>query len=122
MGHRSQGDPGAVGLWYQRRPGIDPPSPVGDLTYAGAHDEVVADAKHGTTLNHLHIGEAGVSAFIPTTCFGNQHTGIWGREHFQRLPDEDVFLLSCRPASAALPQHDRNPAHPLRLRLVSLSP
>ena len=52
----------------------------------------VADAKYGTTLNYLHLEHAGIPAFIPTTRFGNQHTGIWGREHFQWLPDEDAFL------------------------------
>jgi transposase len=52
----------------------------------------VADAKYGTTLNYLHLEQAGIPAFIPTTRFGNQHTGIWGREHFQWLPDEDAFL------------------------------
>lgn len=52
----------------------------------------VADAKYGTTLNYLYLEHAGIPAFIPTTRFGNQHTGIWGREHFQWLPDEDVFL------------------------------
>jgi hypothetical protein len=52
----------------------------------------VADAKYGTTLNYLYLEHAGISAFIPTTRFGNQHTGIWGREHFQWLPDEDAFL------------------------------
>jgi Transposase DDE domain len=52
----------------------------------------VADAKYGTTLNYLYLEHAGIPAFIPTTRFGNQHTGIWGREHFQWLPDEDAFL------------------------------
>lgn len=53
---------------------------------------VVADAKYGTTLNYLYLEQAGIPAFIPTTRFGNQHTGIWGREHFTWLPDEDAFL------------------------------
>ncbi|MGH9778137.1 MAG: IS1182 family transposase [Candidatus Acidiferrales bacterium] len=52
----------------------------------------VADAKYGTTLNYLYLEHAGIPAFIPTTRFGNQHTGIWGREHFQWLPEEDAFL------------------------------
>ncbi|MBF6601330.1 MAG: IS1182 family transposase, partial [Dehalococcoidia bacterium] len=52
----------------------------------------VADAKYGTTDNYLHLDQAGITAFIPTTRFGNQHTGIWGRAHFQWLPEEDAFL------------------------------
>jgi len=44
--------------------------------------EVVADAKYGTGPNYLYLDQAGIPAFIPTTRFGNQHTGIWGREHF----------------------------------------
>ena len=59
----------------------------------------VADAKYGTTLNYLYLEHAGILAFIPTTRFGNQHTGVWGREHFQWLPDEDAFLC---PASERL--------------------
>jgi len=42
----------------------------------------VADAKYGTGPNYLYLDQAGIPAFIPTTRFGNQHTGIWGREHF----------------------------------------
>lgn len=56
--------------------------------------EVVADAKYGTGPNYLYLDKAGIPAFIPTTRFGNQHTGIWGREHFTWLPDEDAFLCS----------------------------
>ena len=54
--------------------------------------EVVADAKYGTTANYLYLDQAGIPAFIPTTRFGHQHTGIWGREHFRWLPEEDAFL------------------------------
>ena len=54
--------------------------------------EVVADAKYGTTANYLYLDQAGIPAFIPTTRFGHQHRGIWGREHFRWLPGEDVFL------------------------------
>ncbi len=56
--------------------------------------EVVADAKYGTGPNYLYLDQAGIPAFIPTTRFGNQHTGIWGREHFTWLPAEDAFLCS----------------------------
>jgi transposase len=54
--------------------------------------EVVADAKYGTGPNYLYLDQAGLLAFIPTTRFGNQHTGIWGREHFTWLAEEDAFL------------------------------
>ena len=59
----------------------------------------VADATYGTTLNHLYLEHAGIPAFIPTTRFGNRHTGIWGREHFTWLPYEEAFLMSRRRAS-----------------------
>jgi transposase len=54
--------------------------------------EVVADAKYGTGPNYLYLDQAGIPAFIPTTRFGNQHTGIWGREHFTWLPEDDAYL------------------------------
>jgi transposase len=54
--------------------------------------EVVADAKYGTGPNYLYLDQAGIPAFIPTTRFGNQHTGIWGREHFTWLSEEDAYL------------------------------
>jgi transposase len=54
--------------------------------------EVVADAKYGTGPNYRYLEQAGLLAFIPTTRFGNQHTGIWGREHFTWLAEEDAFL------------------------------
>ena len=54
--------------------------------------EVVTDAKYGTTPNYLYLDQAGIPAFIPTTRFGHQHTGIWGRDHFRWLPEEDGFL------------------------------
>jgi transposase len=54
--------------------------------------EVVADAKYGTGPNYRYLDQAGIPAFIPATRFGNQHTGIWGREHFTWLPEEDAYL------------------------------
>ena len=53
--------------------------------------EVVADAKYGTTSNFLYLGRLGIPTFIPTTRFGNMRKDIWGREHFQWLPDEDAY-------------------------------
>jgi len=52
----------------------------------------VADAKYGTTFNFLYLGRLGIPAFIPLTRFGNMRKDIWGREHFQWLPDEDAYL------------------------------
>jgi transposase len=63
---------------------------------------VVADAKYGTGPNYLYLDQAGIPAFIPTTRFGNQHTGVWGREHFSWLPAEDAYLC---PAGQKLPRH-----------------
>ncbi len=53
--------------------------------------EVVADAKYGTTFNFLYLGRLGIPAYLPTTRFGNMRKDIWGREHFQWLPDEDAY-------------------------------
>jgi transposase len=52
----------------------------------------VADAKYGTTFNFLYLGRLGIPAFIPLTRFGNMRKDIWGREHFQWLPDENAYL------------------------------
>jgi transposase len=57
-----------------------------------AVSELVADAKYGTATNYLSLDQASIAAFIPPTRFGHQHTGIWGRERFRWLPEEDVFL------------------------------
>jgi hypothetical protein len=54
--------------------------------------EVVADAKYGTSFNFLYLGRLGLSAFMPLTRFGVMRKDIWGREHFQWLPDEDAYL------------------------------
>jgi len=67
-------------LWHHRR--------LSRLTVY----EAVADAKYGTGPNYLYLDKLGITAFIPTTRFGHQHTGIWGRERFQWLPEEDAYL------------------------------
>ena len=54
--------------------------------------ELVADAKYGTASNYLYLPKAGLSAFIPPRRYGHQHDGLWGREHFRWLPEEDAFL------------------------------
>jgi hypothetical protein len=52
----------------------------------------VADAKYGTSFNFLYLGRLGIPAFIPLTRFGVMRKDIWGRDHFQWLPDEDAYL------------------------------
>ena len=52
---------------------------------------VVADAKYGTTVNYLYLGQLGTPAFVPTTRFGNLRKDIWGREYFVWLPEEDAY-------------------------------
>jgi hypothetical protein len=69
--------------------------------------EVVADAKYGTALNYEHLDHAGATAFIPPTRFGHPHTGIWGREDFQWLADEDAFVC---PAGERLRRAGSNTA------------
>jgi|SRR6266540_401424 transposase len=64
----------------------------------------VADAKYGTTFNFLYLGRLGIPAFIPLTRFGNMRKDIWGREHFQWLPDEDAYLC---PAGLRLRRHNQ---------------
>lgn len=54
--------------------------------------EVVADAKYGTSFNFLYLGRLGMRAVIPLTRFGVMRKDIWGREHFQWLPEEDAYL------------------------------
>jgi transposase len=55
---------------------------------------VVADAKYGTTVNFLYLGQLGIPAIIPTTRFDNMRKDIWGREHFLWLPEEDAYLCA----------------------------
>ena len=64
--------------------------------------EVVADAKYGTSFNFLYLGRLGLPAIIPLTRFGNMRKDIWGREHFQWLPEEDAYLC---PAGQKLRRH-----------------
>jgi transposase len=64
--------------------------------------EVVADAKYGTTFNFLYLGRLAIPTVIPTTRFGNMRKDIWGRDHFQWLPEEDVYLC---PAGQKLRRH-----------------
>ena len=54
--------------------------------------QAVADAKYGTSFNFLYLGRLGIPTFIPLTRFGLMRKDIWGRDHFQWLPDEDAYL------------------------------
>jgi len=54
--------------------------------------EVVADAKYGTATNYLYLHKAGITAFIPPRRHGHQASGVWGRDRFRWLPEEDAFL------------------------------
>jgi len=74
----------------------------------------VADAKYGTTFNFLYLGRLGIPAFIPLTRFGVMRKDIWGRDHFQWLPDEDAYLC---PASQKLRRHaNRNDTQRVQYR------
>ncbi|MFH1560372.1 MAG: transposase [Chloroflexota bacterium] len=71
-------------LWHHRRLSHLPPR------------DVVADAKYGTMAilprKDLYLHQAGIRAFIPSRHHKRGHRGVWWRDHFQYLPDEDVFL------------------------------
>jgi transposase len=54
--------------------------------------EVVADGKYGTVANYVYLRKAGISAFIPPRRHGYQANGVWGRDHFRWLSEEDSFL------------------------------
>ena len=102
-------------LWHHRR-----------LSRLGV-PEVVADAKYGTGPNYLYLDQSGIPAFIPTTRFGNQHTGIWGREHFTWLPDGGCLSLCGGSEAPASREPEGYAAGPLsgaegRLHRLSLSP
>jgi transposase len=64
----------------------------------------VADAKYGTSFNFLYLGRLGIPTFIPLTRFGVMRKDIWGREHFQWLPEEDAYLC---PAGQKLRRHNQ---------------
>src|SRR3990172_1123127 len=69
--------------------------------------EVVADAKYGTTVNFLYLGQLGIPAIIPTTRFDNMRKDIWGREHFLWLPEEEAYRC---PAGQRLRRQANMPA------------
>ena len=54
--------------------------------------DVVADAKYGTMANYVYLHRAGLRVFITSRHHKRGPGGAWGRNHFQYLPDEDMFL------------------------------
>ena len=97
-------------LWHHRR--------LSRLTVY----EAVADAKYGTGPNYLYLDKLGITAFIPTTRFGHQHTGIWGRERFQWLPEEDAYLCPSASACVAIAKCQALTAPSIRLPSEPASP
>ena len=73
------------------------------LSYLPLRD-MVADAKYGTMANYLYLHRAGLRAFITSRHHKRGPRGVWGRDHFQYLPDENVFLC---PAGEQLKQFTR---------------
>ena len=67
-------------LWHHRR-----------LSHLPIRD-IVADAKYGTMTNYLYLHQAGMKAFIPSRHHKRGPGGVWERDHFQYLPDEDAYL------------------------------
>jgi len=54
--------------------------------------EVVADAKYGTIVNYELLDRAGVIAFIPPRERASEPRGVWGKNHFRYLKEQELFL------------------------------
>jgi IS5 family transposase len=54
--------------------------------------EVVADAKYGTIANYVSLHRAGMTAFIPPRQRILGPGGIWGKDRFRYLEEQDIFL------------------------------
>ena len=54
--------------------------------------EVVADAKYGTIANYEFLDRAGMIAFIPPRERRLGPKGIWGKDRFRYLKEQDLFL------------------------------
>ena len=54
--------------------------------------EVVADAKYGTITNYALLQQSGMTPFIPPRQRISQPRGVWGKDHFRYLKEEDIFL------------------------------
>ena len=54
--------------------------------------EVVADAKYGTVANYTFLDQANMTAFIPPRQRKSGPRGIWGKDRFRYLREEDIFL------------------------------
>jgi hypothetical protein len=46
--------------------------------------------------NYLHMYQAGMRAFIPSRHHKRGPGGVWGRDQFRYLPDEDVYLCPAK--------------------------
>ncbi|MGB3904919.1 MAG: IS1182 family transposase [Anaerolineae bacterium] len=69
--------------------------------------EVVADAKYGTMANYAFLDQAGMTAFIPSRQRVAGPRGIWGKDRFRYLEEEDVFLC---PAGIRMKRFARRPS------------
>ncbi|MDA0770562.1 MAG: transposase [Chloroflexi bacterium] len=82
-------------LWHHRR-----------LSHLPIQD-IVADTKYGTMTNYLYLHQAGMRAFIPSRHHKRGPGGVWGRDQFRYLPDEDVYVC---PALKRMTRFTRRPS------------
>lgn len=54
--------------------------------------EVVADARYGTLANFVSLNQAGITAYIPPHERQNEPNGIWGRDRFHYVEEQDYYL------------------------------
>jgi transposase len=54
--------------------------------------EVVADTRYGTLENYISLEKAGIAAYIPPHERTNGINGFWGKDHFQYIPEQDIYL------------------------------
>jgi transposase len=54
--------------------------------------EVVADTRYGTLENYISLDKAGIAAYIPPHERTNGISGFWGKDQFQYIPEQDVYL------------------------------
>ncbi|MFC1952542.1 IS1182 family transposase [Chloroflexota bacterium] len=54
--------------------------------------EAVADTRYGTLANYDWLDKDGISAFIPPHERTNGVNGLWGKDHFRYVPEQDSFL------------------------------
>jgi len=54
--------------------------------------EVVADARYGTLANFVSLNQAGMIAYIPPHERHNEPNGIWGKDRFRYVEEQDYYL------------------------------